>query len=55
MFNSDCSIKYQYRDLFSSGEYIITINDNTRINDNIPVDFYSLLEWMKNNSINTKI
>ena len=51
MFNSDCSIKYQYRDLFSSGEYIVTINDNTRINDNIPIDFYNLLEWMKNRSI----
>lgn len=51
MFNSDCSIKHQYRDLFSSGEYIVTINDNIRINDNIPIDFYNLLEWMKNNSI----
>ena len=48
MFNSDCSIKYQYRDLFSSGEYIVTINDNTRINDNIPIDFYNLLKSYSN-------
>ena len=55
MFNSDCSIKYQYRDMFSSREYIVTTKDNTRINDNIPIDFYNLFNWMQDNSIKNLI
>ena len=43
MFTENFTIKYKYRDMFSSGEYIVTINNNTRINDNIPIDFYNLL------------
>ena len=55
MFNSDCSINYQYRDMFSSKEYIVTNKDNTRINDNIPIDFYNLFNWMQDNSIKNLI
>jgi len=51
MFNSDYSIKYRFRDMFSSGEYIITNENDDRIEEQIPIDFCNLLEWMKNKSI----
>ena len=36
MFGSDYSIKYRFRDMFSSGEYIITNENNDRIEEQIP-------------------
>ena len=51
MFTENFTIKYKYRDMFSSGEYITLDNDENRVDENVPTSFYRLKLWMEDNSI----